>query len=152
MEKTKLGTVGSLMLSTVILASVCTSAPAQSNSSSGKGLSGTKWTLVELERKPVEDDSYNLAFKQAEQFGTGETMGSVLASDWCKDYTGSYEVDHHSLNIHLALSAAVACRVGDGMPFIQTLSHVTAFRIHNGRLELLSRDGAVVARFTSKQS
>jgi heat shock protein HslJ len=151
MEKIKLGTLGSLMLLVAVVACAFIAAPAQTNRR-GDGefsLTGTKWKLVEIDRKPVQGDYY-LSLKQAEQL-SGESAGSVMASDWCNDYTGGYEVRDHSLRIHLGAHTLVACPVHKGVPFIQTLSQTSAFKIHRAILELLNRDGAVVARLAPDQ-
>jgi heat shock protein HslJ len=148
MEKTKIGTLGGLMLFAAVVACAFTTASAQTNRSDEEfSVTGTKWKLVEINRKPVQGDYY-LSFKKADQLNGGST-GSLVASDWCNDYTGSYEVRNHSLQIHLATKTLVACRVQDNknvVPFIPTLSQTSAFKIHGTILDLLNRDGAVVAR------
>lgn len=152
MEKTRFGTLGSLMLLAAVVACAFTAASAQTNRR-GDGefsLAGTKWKLVEVDRKPVQGD-YNISFKQVEQLNGG-SAGSLVASDWCNDYTGDYEVRDHSLRIHIGAHTLVACRVHkDVVPFIPTLGQASAFKIHRAILELLNRDGAVVARLAPDQ-
>jgi heat shock protein HslJ len=154
MRKTKFGTLGSLVFLVAILACTFTDASAQTNRSDNAEfpLASTKWKFVEIDRKPVQGDYY-LSFKQAEQLDSGST-GFLAASDWCNDYTGDYEILDHSLQIHLGLGTLVACRVRDNkdaVPFIQTLGQISAFKIHRAILELLNRDGAVVARLAPDQ-
>ena len=114
-------------------------------------LTGTKWELVELDNRPVQGDYY-LALKQTESLSSVST-GSIIASDWCNDYTGVYEAGHHSLHMRLVASTLMACRVGSNqVPFIATLTHTSAFRIYDGVLELLNRDGDVTARLAAAQN
>jgi heat shock protein HslJ len=151
MEKTKLGTLGSLIVLAALVACAFTAASAQTNRSNEEfSLAGTKWKLVEIDRKPVQGDYY-ISFKQAEQLNGG-SIGSLVASDWCNDYTGDYEVRDHSLRIHLGAHTLVACPVHkDVVPFIPTLDHTLAFKIHGTGLDLLNCDGAVVARLAADQ-
>jgi heat shock protein HslJ len=154
MEKTRLGTLGSLMLLAAVVACAFTAASAQTNRRGDGEFSpaGTKWKLVEIDRKPVQGDYY-LSLKQAEPLNGG-SIGSLVASDWCNDYTGDYEIRDHSLHVHLGLGTLVACRVRDNkdvVPFIQTLGQTSAFKINRAILELLNQDGAVVARLAPDQ-
>jgi heat shock protein HslJ len=152
MEKAKFKTLGGLVLLVALIGCAFTAASAQSNRRGDKefSLAGTKWKLVEVDRKPVQGDYY-ISFKQAEQLNGGST-GFLVASDWCNDYTGDYEVRDHSLRIHLGAHTLVACRVHkDVVPFIPTLGQTSAFKIHRAILELLNRDGAVVARLAPDQ-
>ena len=154
MEKTRLGTLGSLMLLAALVACAFSAASAQANRRGDEefSLAGTKWKLVEIDRKHVQGNYY-LSFKQAEQLNS-ESIGSLVASDWCNDYTGDYEIRDHSLQIHLGLGTLVACRVRDNkdvVPFIPTLGQTSAFKIHRAILELLNRNGAVVARLAPDQ-
>lgn len=154
MEKIKLGTLGTLMLLVAVVACAFIAAPAQTNRR-GEGefsLADTKWKLVEIDRKPVQGDYY-LSFKQAEPLNGGST-GFLVASDGCNDYTGGYEIRDHSLHVHLGLGTLVACPVRDNkdiVSFIPTLRQTSAFQIHRAILELLNRDGAVVARLAPDQ-
>jgi heat shock protein HslJ len=154
MRKTKSRTLGSLVFLATILACTFTAASAQTSRGDNAKfpLANTKWELVELDSKPVQD-GYYLSFKQAKQLNGGAT-GSLVASDRCNDYTGDYEVSDHSLHVHLGLSTLVACPVRDNKDvdsFIPTLGQTSAFKIHRAILELLNRDGAVVARLAPDQ-
>ena len=153
MRKTKSGTLGSLVFLIAILACAFTNASAQTsrNDNAEFPLANTKWELVELDSKPVQDGSY-LSLKEPAQL-SDRFIGSFAASDWCNDYTGGYEASDHSLHMHMATSTLMACaaapipknnnapatpQVNQRRSFIQVLSHTSAFKIHAGVLELLN--------------
>jgi heat shock protein HslJ len=127
-------------------------------------LTGTQWKLVFLGQNPVPrtDQSY-LILKAAQQFATGSVGQLVSLTDSCgNELTGVYKSKNDSLRIRFMTSTLVACLVappkkqenGTSTPvpphhprsFPEALSETSRFAIHGPTLDLLNREGTIVAR------
>jgi heat shock protein HslJ len=119
------------------------------DNSPAKPLTGTHWTLTQLNGKPVSPESSR---KEAYIELTAET-NRISGSGGCNRLTGSYEIDGASLHFRQVASTMMACP-GDVMPreqeFIKALSAAAGFRIHGSTLLLRDKDGVAVARFEAR--
>jgi heat shock protein HslJ len=174
MKRLKLETPSVLtLLAMFIWFGSITPVSAQADHSADKNLHlvGTRWRVLNLTGKPVQDEGSDLYFalKQDQQFSGGSTGQLVSpSSDGCNDLTGTYEVDGRSLHIDFVTSTLVACRqpplrIGKGIGpspsrpvdqpklFIDVLRQTASFRIRSSTLELLNKNGEVVANLTASR-
>jgi heat shock protein HslJ len=147
-------------------------ASAQADHSADRNLRlvGTQWTVLNLKGKPVPDEDSGLYFdlKQVQRFSGGSTGQLVSpSSDGCNDLTGTYEVHGRSLHIDFVTSTLVACPPARpptgkgasvqrsrpfGQPeFIEVLRQTASFKIRSSTLELMNKNGEVVANLTASQ-
>lgn len=80
-----------------------------------------------------------------------DTDGRFSGNTGCNSAGASYTVDGEKLNIRPLLTTKRACIETAAneieRAYLAAIEKTRAFRIENGQLELLSADGAVVARF-----
>lgn len=174
MRKTKRGQLTSRTVLTLVIACApFTTVSAQANrpKDSDLPLVGVRWQAIELKGKPVRDEDSDLYFtlKQVRRFNSGSTGRLVSpSSDGCNDLAGIYELDRHSLHIYFTTSTLLACAPppvpignGKGIPptrpvdepklFIEVLRQTASFKIRSSVLELLNKNGEVLANLTANQ-
>jgi heat shock protein HslJ len=143
--------------------------PAQTNQSNiadkARSLTGTQWKLIYLGENLVPfREQFSLTLEATEQFADGSAGQLVDLTDSCGNkLSGLYKSENHSLRIRVMTSTLVACLVasptkpGNGTPtptppnqpksFPEALSQTSRFTIHGPTLDLLNRQGAILARF-----
>ena len=173
MKRLKLETPSVLtLLAVFIWFGSITQVSAQADYSADRNLHlvGTRWKVLNLKGKPVQDEGTDLYFalKQDQQFSGGSTGQLVSpSSDGCNDLTGTYEADGRSLHIDFVTSTLVACpparlpigkgttvqpsRPADPPEFIAVLRQTASFKIRSSTLELLNKNGEAVANLTASQ-
>jgi heat shock protein HslJ len=175
MSLAKMGLASGLLLLglAVEIGSIPTIA-AQMNQSAGtadkgRSLTGTEWKLIELDGKSVLHSGFESYFglKEGAQRVNGSVGTLVNASpDGCNRLMGSYEINGDSLRFEGLTTTALGClpnraqiqaltplRPGQYRYkndqvnlFLNVLTETSKFKIHDSTLELLSRDGTVLAR------
>lgn len=118
-------------------------AVGDSGPSGGAGpLVGPVWTLTELEGAAIPADAGVTATFAAD--------GSVSGSGGCNEYGGRYSVEGDLLMVDSIVSTEIGCDapvLAREQAFFEALSSSAGFRIDGDRLELLDRDGVVLAVF-----
>ena len=140
MSKPVRGTLSALAL-TGLLTACATQAPAAQL----PPLDGTEWVLAGLPgRTLVGDSSVTLQF-------AGDR---VTGSDGCNRYSGGYSVKGAVLTVGPQLAATqMACPpevMAQAQAFVSALTAARSYRVKDGRLELLSADGATRATLTAQ--
>jgi heat shock protein HslJ len=160
-----------LFFAAAITMASSSSVAAQANSSeiadNALPLTGTQWKLVFLGQNPVPlGEQSSLILKAKTQFAEGSAGQLVNLTDGCgNELTGLYKSENHSLRIRVMTSTLVAClatapaptKQKNGTPtpappnqpksFLDALSATFRFSIHGPTLDLLNREGAILARF-----
>jgi putative lipoprotein len=123
--------------------------PEPSGSQPAKPLTGTYWTLTQLNGQPINTESG----KSEAYIELAADTQRLSGSGGCNRLMGSYELDGSSLRFKQVASTMMACP-GDVMPreqeFVKALSDTTSFRIRGSALLLRSEDGTVLARFEAR--
>lgn len=130
------------------------SAPQTRPSSPGQGahaaLEGTRWTLIPPDAGPMAAADPRRLPHLTFDAGTHRANGS----GGCNQIAGDYERAGESLRLGRLAGTMMAC--AEGMEaeraFLQALTRVRAWRVDEGRLELLDGEGKVLARFEARRS
>lgn len=126
-------------------------APQAPGSEPATPLTGTHWTLTQLNGEAVKPPA-----------GHGEVFlelnadtKRVAGSGGCNRLMGSYELDGSSLRFRQVATTMMAC-AGDAMPreqdFVKALGATTSFRIRGATLFLRAEDNTVLARLTAQSA
>jgi heat shock protein HslJ len=138
MDSLRAGVAGCALL--VSIAS-CAAVPPAGDAPS---LDGTAWTLASLPgTAPVAGATPTAEFQG----------GRIAGTDGCNRYTGSYEAIGGVLRVSRLASTMMACApdvAAQAKAFTDALTAAGAFRVVDGRLELLAADGTVRAALAAQ--
>ena len=113
-------------------------------------LTGTHWTLTQLNGEPVKAKPGHEAWIEL----NADTK-RLAGSGGCNRLMGPYELDGSSLRFRQVASTMMACP-GDSMPreqsFVKALGATTSYRIRGTTLQLRGDDDTVLARLTAQQA
>jgi heat shock protein HslJ len=137
----------------VSLTSACQSGKGAEDARAPAKLVGTEWTITSLRgNNLIEDTHISLTFKEAylggamtcNQYGGGPDSGK---------YTGT---DDGTLTIHQMAVTVQLCSEPEGImeqeaAYIEALRDAAAYRIVDGRLEILDADGETTLVFEPKE-
>jgi heat shock protein HslJ len=126
-------------------------APPSPDRAPAKSLTGTHWTLTQLNGQAITAQSgKNEAYIEL----TADT-NRIAGSGGCNRIMGSYELEGSSLRFKQVASTMMACP-GDAMPreqeFIKALNATASFRIRGAALLLRGKDDTVLARLEAQTS
>jgi len=125
--------------------------PAPPDNTSAAPLTGTHWTLAQLNDQTIAPQS-----GRAEIYlELAPDSKRISGSGGCNRLMGAYELDGSTLRFTQVASTMMACP-GDAMPreqaFVKALSDTTGFRIHGATLTLLDKNDAVLAHFEAQSA
>jgi len=173
MRRRRLGTwVLLACLALAVAFGVARTVVAQVSQSTGTGqeslLIGSQWNLSELNGKPVSCGVFDcyLTLRRNANIDGGAAGELVVSPDCGNQLTGSYATKGDSLRLVVMTSTLVACfipaqqgRTGSAPTpvyqpesFLKALSATSHFRIQGSTLELLNKDGVVLARLNAGKS
>jgi heat shock protein HslJ len=136
---------------------------SQSAGSTGQEslLIGSQWNLSELNGKHVSCGAFDcyLTLRRNANIDGGAAGELVVSPDCGNQLTGSYATKGDSLHLVVMTSTLVACFIpaqqGKREPayepelFLKALSATSHFKIQGSTLELLNKDGVVLARLNA---
>ena len=143
---------------------------SQSAGSTGQEslLIGSQWNLSELNGKPVSCGAFDcyLTLRRNANIDGGAAGELVVSPDCGNQLTGAYATKGDSLHLVVMTSTLVACfipaqqsRIGSAPTplyqpelFLKALSATSHFKIQGSTLELLNKDGVVLARLNAGKS
>jgi putative lipoprotein len=121
-------------------------------SASHPPLNGTQWKLTELNGKAPGSDSQGVETPPA-SITLDESAHRVSGTGGCNRIMGPYEVDGRSLHFKSTATTMMAC-AGEVMEqergFLEALAATRTYRIHGSTLQLLGKDGKVLARLEAQ--
>jgi putative lipoprotein len=119
------------------------------DSGAAKPLTGTHWTLVELDGHAIPSPSgQRHAYIELQKAG-----GRVSGSGGCNRIMGSYVLDGMSLHFEQMASTMMACPgdpITNEQAFLKALGATTNYRIHGSSLLLRGPDKDVLARLEAQ--
>ncbi len=123
--------------------------PSEASGHLHRQLTGTQWTLTELNGKGPENDTPQAYIKLDDKTGRIEGSGA------CNRLMGSYEVNGHALHFKQVATTMMACPgdvTNQEHGLLAALGETESYHIHNSTLTLLGRDAKVLARFEAQDA
>ena len=131
-----------LMIGTLLVLALAVFVAGCGRSGGAAGLDGTKWVLTSLNGdRPLEGREVTLAFDG----------GKASGSAGCNSYFGGYEVQgEDKLTFSEVGSTEMACLDPEGImgqeeEYLTALRGATGFRVSDGKLQIFSAGGGVLA-------
>jgi putative lipoprotein len=115
-----------------------------------EGLTGVEWSLVALGTAPAltppQGQPAHLILDPAKR--------SLAGSTGCNRFAGSFALEEGSLHLNPETMTMMACQdeaMRQEQAFVEALKATTGYRLADGGLELLDRDGRMLARFAASE-